>query len=426
MSQCCVLDVSVILAGKSRSLRPRVVAAAFCVPIAALAVPAAPARADLFGLFAYPAYERARPSTHHLRKHRKPRHKDVKIDKQKIPRGPVQVVVSIGRQRAILYSDGVRIAEGAISTGVPRHPTPMGVFSVIAKARYHRSNIYSGAPMPYMQRITWSGIALHEGPLPGFPASHGCIRLTGAFAAQLWGISKVGARVIVTRDEVAPVPIESDRLFVPKTPDEKPPEDAAAPMPVLMAARAAVAGTAVADNAAAPATAESPAPPVPVTDTPAQNPQPAAKEAPKPKRPLEVFVSRKAAKVYVKQGFAPLFEAPVTVAEPDKPWGTHVFTVMDIKDGKASWTVTSIPSGYAHRPARHHGKRSAREIKDIARQEQLAGAPTAAEALERFELPKDAIERISERLIPGSSLIVSDNGLSDETGPDTGFIVSTR
>jgi hypothetical protein len=90
----------------------------------------------------------------------------------------------------------------------------------------------------------------------------------------------------------------------------------------------------------------------------------------------------------------------------------------------------SIPSGYAHRPARHDRKRSARAIREIERQDQRPaereGAATPAEALARFQLPPDAIARISERLVPGSSLIVSDNGLSDETGPDTGFIVTTH
>ncbi len=406
---------------------------------------AAPAKAQMFELFPYGGSDRAYPSVHRARKHRKARHKDsenIAVEKQKIPRGPVQVVVSISRQRAYLYSDGVRVADGAISTGVPGHPTPMGVFSVIAKSRYHHSNIYSGAPMPYMQRITWSGIALHEGPLPGYPASHGCIRLTQSFAVKLWGIAKVGARVIVTREEVAPVAIDNSRLFEPKKPQEKPeakPEQKpiekqadATTGPMLMAAR-----TAFAENIAAPAGAKQPdatAPAaVPPKDVPKETPKQAAKEAPKPKGPVEVFVSRKSGKLYVKQGFTSLFEAPVTITDPGQAWGTHVFTVMDIKDGKANWNVMSIPSGYARAASRHERKGSKREraaARERERQEQraaaLAGAPTPAEALAHFQLAPDAIQRISELLTPGSSMIVSDNALSDETGPDTGFIVSTR
>jgi hypothetical protein len=100
---------------------------------------------------------------------------------------------------------------------------------------------------------------------------------------------------------------------------------------------------------------------------------------------------------------------------------------MAIKDDKAEWTAVTVPSGYAQRPDRHHRKLSAKEI---ARQQQraadLANAPTAAQALDRFELPKDAVERISELLAPGSALIVSDNALSDETGLETDFIVLTQ
>lgn len=351
----------------------------------------------------------ARPKAPPVRKHHKARHNDKRTAKQPVPAGPVQIVVSIARQRAILFSKGVRIAEASISTGVKDHPTPMGVFSVIAKSRYHRSNIYSSAPMPYMQRITWSGIALHQGPLPGFPASHGCIRLPQAFAVKLWAMSKLGTRVIVTRDEVAPVAIDSARLFEPKAPGE-PAAEGAKPAPQFAAAT-------VSDvqPVAAPDTAKQPDAPNPRAETP------------KRKGPVEVFVSRKKSKLYVRQGFAPLFETPVTIAEPDKPWGTHVFTVMEIKDGKAVWSALTIPSGYAHRPDRRRHKLSAKEFeRQQKRAANLANAPTAAQALERFELPKDAAERISELLAAGSSLIVSDNALSDETGLETGLIVATH
>ena len=104
-----------------------------------------------------------------------------------------------------VYDNGTPIATAPVSTGMPGHPTPMGVFSVIQKDRYHHSNIYSDAPMPYMQRITWSGVAMHEGVVPGHPASHGCIRLPHEFAQRLWGMTKMGVRVVVTpRNDVAP------------------------------------------------------------------------------------------------------------------------------------------------------------------------------------------------------------------------------
>src|SRR5215471_13068762 len=112
-------------------------------------------------------------------------------------RGVLALVVSIDKQQVTLYSDGRPIAHSRVSTGVPGHPTPTGVFSVIQKDRWHRSNIYYNAPMYYMQRITWSGVAMHEGVVPNSPASHGCIRLPGAFARQMWGITKLGVRVII-------------------------------------------------------------------------------------------------------------------------------------------------------------------------------------------------------------------------------------
>jgi hypothetical protein len=133
-----------------------------------------------------------------------------------MPKGPLQIVVSIHNQKVTLFSNGVRVAQGPISSGVPGHPTPTGVFSIIEKDRYHRSNLYSNAPMPYMQRITWSGVALHEGVLPGYPASHGCIRMSHDFAQKLWPVTKLGVRVIVARHELAPVEFEHPKLFAPK------------------------------------------------------------------------------------------------------------------------------------------------------------------------------------------------------------------
>ena len=132
------------------------------------------------------------------------------------PKGPLQIIISIADQQLSLYDNGALIARSSVSTGVQGHPTPLGVFSVISKERWHRSNIYSGAPMPYMQRITWSGIALHAGVVPGHPASHGCIRLTNDFAIRLWHLAKRGTRVIIARDDVRPVEIANSHLFVSK------------------------------------------------------------------------------------------------------------------------------------------------------------------------------------------------------------------
>ncbi len=130
--------------------------------------------------------------------------KEVVKDTAVHPQMPLIINVSIARQRVTVYDANGLFAEAPVSTGMPGHPTPMGVFSVIQKDRYHHSNIYSGAPMPFMQRITWGGVALHAGVLPGYPASHGCIRMPESFAIRMWGWTKMGARVIVTPGELSP------------------------------------------------------------------------------------------------------------------------------------------------------------------------------------------------------------------------------
>ena len=132
------------------------------------------------------------------------------------PQQPVHlIIVSIPKQRISLYGAGGFHKQGAVSTGTAGFPTPTGVFSIIQKNRYHRSNIYSGAPMPFMQRITWSGVAMHEGVLPGYPASHGCIRLTHQFASELWGMTRMGVRVIVTPDDAQPAEVAHAKLPAP-------------------------------------------------------------------------------------------------------------------------------------------------------------------------------------------------------------------
>jgi len=138
------------------------------------------------------------------------------------PQGPLIISVSISKQQVKIYDDNGLFAEAPVSTGMPGHPTPMGVFSVIQKHKYHHSNIYSGAPMPYMQRITWSGVAMHAGVLPGYPASHGCIRMPMAFAMKMWNWTKMGARVFVTPGEIT-MPESFSHAFLPTVKVAPPP-----------------------------------------------------------------------------------------------------------------------------------------------------------------------------------------------------------
>src|SRR5579864_777201 len=143
------------------------------------------------------------------------------------PQGPLIIAISINEQKLRIYDANGFYAESPISTGMRGHATPMGVFSVIQKQKYHRSNIYSGAPMPYMQRITWSGVAMHAGVLPGYPASHGCIRMPMAFAVKMWNWTRMGARVVVTPGEMTPANFSHPLLPTIKVAPQ--PEVAAAP-----------------------------------------------------------------------------------------------------------------------------------------------------------------------------------------------------
>ena len=132
------------------------------------------------------------------------------------PQGPLIIAISIDQQKVRVYDSNGLFAESPVSTGMKGHSTPMGVFSIIQKHKMHRSNIYSGAPMPYMQRITWSGVAMHAGVLPGYRASHGCIRMPTAFAMKMWNWTRMGARVIITPGEITPASFSHPLLVAQK------------------------------------------------------------------------------------------------------------------------------------------------------------------------------------------------------------------
>jgi lipoprotein-anchoring transpeptidase ErfK/SrfK len=170
-----------------------------------------------------PGYYRADPTMQQRRPkaRRQQAKKMVAPEKESAkPQGPVIIAISINQQKLRIYDANGFFAETPISTGMKGHATPMGVFSVIQKQKLHHSNIYSGAPMPYMQRITWSGIAIHAGVLPGYPASHGCIRMPMPFAMKMWNWTKMGARVVVIPGELTPSnfshPLLATRKVVPQ------------------------------------------------------------------------------------------------------------------------------------------------------------------------------------------------------------------
>jgi hypothetical protein len=156
----------------------------------------------------------ARHRSHHPS--RGEREAEAPAAQERKPVGPLFAIVSLADQHASFYDANGLWARSTVSTGVNDHPTPAGIFSIMEKERWHRSNIYSGAPMPYMQRLTWTGVAMHEGHVTGRPASHGCIRLPGAFAKRLFSVTNEGQRVIVSHQDVSPHDITHAHLPAPR------------------------------------------------------------------------------------------------------------------------------------------------------------------------------------------------------------------
>jgi len=134
---------------------------------------------------------------------------------QVAPAGPLLVYVDLSRQRASVYRNGVRIAVSTISSGKEGHETPTGVFTILQKDADHRSSLYNSAPMPYQQRLTWDGVALHAGGLPGYPESHGCVHLPMGFARALFGVTKLGATVVVAGDAADHMRTSNSSLLAP-------------------------------------------------------------------------------------------------------------------------------------------------------------------------------------------------------------------
>lgn len=123
------------------------------------------------------------------------------------PAGPVIIIVSIPDQLVHVYRNGIRVAASTCSTGKPGHRTPTGVFTILQKDKHHRSSTYSNAPMPNMNRLTWDGVALHAGNLPGYPASHGCVRLPMQFSELLFGITRKGMTVVIADNTSQPASV---------------------------------------------------------------------------------------------------------------------------------------------------------------------------------------------------------------------------
>lgn len=383
--------------------------------------------------------------------------------------GILQIVVSKRQQSLAVYRDGAEIAASRVSTGKTGHATPTGIFSVLEKRKYHESNLYSNAPMPFMQRLTWSGIALHEGRVPNYPASHGCIRLPGKFARSLFGMTERGVHVVISEGPVAPVRIVHDGLFRPRraAPDallltDTPlrsthPLIGGAPVEIAMNETSAL------PPAMAPArlTQE---PPLRILITRRGERErildvqallnqlgfdagvPDGVAGPDTLRAANAFrlahdlptgktlsdpaflgalyaaagkMEFPAGQLLVRQNFKPLFEAPVGIREPERELGTHflIATEADPQTSAAEWTAITLENRLPDATMKRLG---------ITRRLTGVEFDAASQALDRIDIPADLRERIERLLSKGSSITISDNGISPETGQGTDFITLTK
>ena len=388
---------------------------------------------------------------------------------------PIMAIVSIKSQKVTFYDAEGWILRAPVSTGTTGRETPAGVFAVVEKDKDHHSTMYDDAWMPNMQRITWNGLALHGGPLPGYAASHGCVRMPYDFAERLFDKTEIGMRVIISPNDAEPVDFSHPALFVPNAEAIK-----AAPAKAEALAREAEEAARAADEAkrtaattareAATLTAslkklewlkKSTDAQLAYTDkllaaaktdqakakaedlrqkaeakvadlqtqldtakadtkvSAAAAAKDAAKEAATKKadtakaateaklalEPVSVYISRATQKLYVRRNThkpAPdgggevfdTFEVPVTIRDPDRPIGTHIFTAIAKSDAGLRWTEVTIDDG-----------------------------DDAKNALDRITIPQQTLDRIAPTAVPRSSIVISDEPLSSETNYRTEFVV---
>jgi hypothetical protein len=291
------------------------------------------------------------------------------------PEGPVVVVVSIPDQMVTVYRNGVRIAVSTCSTGRPGHATPTGTFVILQKDVNHHSSLYDDAPMPYMERLTWGGVALHAGNLPGYPASHGCVRLPKAFAQLLYGVTQLGTTVIIGDHDTVPADVLHSGVLISQHTED------------------------MAKEAVQQAKAN------------AQSAQPGPAGAPA----VSAVISTADKKIIVYQNGVPAFEDKVTLKQPDEPFGTHVFNLTGPSDnpGKLKWMAVDM---------------GADAVTDLG---QDNGTPAQASALlyaatmGRIDVPEATARRWAALLRPGTTLVITDKPASGESYSAPGFTIMT-
>ena len=215
---------------------------------------------------------------------------------ERSPEGPVAIIVSIPDQRVYVYRNGIRIAVSTCSTGKPGHDTPTGVFTILQKDKNHHSSTYNDAPMPNMNRLTWSGVALHAGNLPGYPASHGCVRLPLEFSKLLFTITHVGTAVIIASAHSAPVDVDHPGLVLSKDAEDE-----------IDEAEAKLKGKKAHDPGDADAKA------------------------------VSVIISSADKTITILENGDTVISGPATIASPDQPLGQHVFILSAAEKGGMAW-----------------------------------------------------------------------------------------
>jgi hypothetical protein len=274
------------------------------------------------------------------------------------PAGPVVIIVSLPEQRMYVYRNGVRIGRSTISTGTKRHKTPTGMFTILQKKVRHESNIYKGAQMPHMQRLTWTGIAMHAGHLPGFPASHGCVRLPVDFAEKLYSVTRNGTSVIITDDKFSPgETAEPGRLLSGETGTPSAPTLAAGQFE--------------------------------------WHPEKA------PTGPLSIILSTLDQQAYVYRNGIEIGRAAMLTTGLGQGLGSHVYSALDKFDsnGRLEWIVTASFGG-VRTP----------EIRQLANNVNIA---------------PEFLEHARAAVSPGTTLIVTDVGVSSQTRSKSGFTILT-
>ena len=280
------------------------------------------------------------------------------------PRGPMLVLVSLPEQRAYVYRNGVRIGVTTVSTGKPGFETPTGVFTILQKKREHYSNLYDDAPMPFMQRLTWGGVAMHAGRVPGYPASHGCVRLPHAFSEKLFEVTARGMTVVIL-DQANRAPILADPAIFPAPPAQALP--VATPVGQLQQPAMPEAGYAWTPERAPPGA-------------------------------LTVVVSTSDREVVVLREGIEIGRGPVQVG-PEAPSGTRAFMLLE---GTRNDAPPLLPDRPHRRWLRVHGEGEPDE--DPAR---LAGALVVAPGFARA---------VYDAMTPGTSVVITDEGLGREAG----------